>query len=527
MSATSALRPVPLAITQQMEGWLQTRLGFALLSLAAITPLLAVGFPPLPDLYGHLGRYVIQTDLVNRPELQPFYSHEWQLTANLGADLLVEALHPLLGLEAALRLVVIVTQLLAAAGILLASREVHGRITPFAIAALPLIYGLGFNYGFLNFSLSMALALPAYVLWRRLRRRHAGHLVHGWLAIAGMSVWVCHAYGWAFLGLLCGSKMLADVIADRPRPLTGARHILGACWALLLPVVPMILWRAESGGMDVIASSVMIKILGLVWTLRTRWVWLDAGSLVVLLALVYWAIRNREIRLDGGLGLASLICLAFFLILPRQLFGSMAADIRLMPYVLVAALLAIPTHPLGTKVLNGLTLLTLAFFAGRMTITTTAYLEYENEIEEVLPALAHMPRGSRVAFLSVAPCQMDWPFTVRDHLGGLALHRRSVFVNDQWQIKGTNALTVRYPAAGAFAHDPSQVVLPEGCEHRTFPHLSEALTRLPYKAFTHVWIVGAAQDTVRVPQQLERVSDAGTGALYIVRMPGQLPPQQP
>lgn len=523
MATASALRPMPLLAAQQEAGWLETRLAFAVLCLAAITPLLVVGFPPLPDLYGHLGRYVIQTDLANRPELQPFYSHAWQLTANLGADLLIQALYPLLGLEAALRLVVIATQLVAAAGILMASREVHARITPFAIAALPLIYGLPFNYGFLNFSLSMALALPAYVLWRRLRRRRAGILAHAWLASAGLVVWVCHAYGWAFLGLLCGSTMLAEVIAGRQRPLPAARQILGACWTLLLPLGPMIAWRADAGGMDITASSLMIKVLGLVWTLRTRWAWLDASSLFVLLALVYWAVRNRELRLDGGLGIASLLCLAFFLILPRQIFGSMAADIRLMPFVLITALLAIPVRPLRAKVLNGLTLLALAFFAGRMAITGAAYVQYENEIEDVVPALAHMPRGSRVAFLSVAPCRMDWPFSVRDHLGGLALHQRSVFVNDQWQVPAASLVKVHYPAAGAFAHDPSQVVLPEGCGHRTFPHLSEALARLPYDAFTHVWIVGAAPGGITVPQRLERVPDAGAGALYRVRRQDRSP----
>lgn len=508
------------------KSWLETRLAVALLCLAAITPLLAVEFPPLLDLYGHLGRFALQTELPDRPELQPYFSYEWQLSANLGADLLVEVQYPLLGLKAAIIGVVFATQLLGAAGILLISREVHGRITPFVIAAMPLIYGLPFNFGFLNFSLSMALALLAYSAWLRLRKKRSAMLAHGWLAIAGMAVWVCHAYGWAFLGLLCGSTSLAEVIAGRKRPVEAIFHILGACWVLLLPLGPMIIWRAETGGMNVIASSVMVKILGFVWALRSRWAWLDAPSLFLLVGLVYWAIRNKALTLDRGLAITSLLCLAFFLILPKQLFGSMAADIRLMPYVLMTALLAIPVRPIGAKVLHILTIFALAIFAGRMAITAAAYVQYEKEIKAVLPALQHMPKASRVAFLSVAPCRMTWPFPVFDHLGGVALYERSVFINDQWQVPGASPLTVHYEAAGAFAHDPSQVVLPEGCGHHTFPHLSEALARMPYDAFTHVWIVGADQPALAlVPQHLERIPDAGAGALFAVKAKKQELPE--
>mgnify|MGYP006170525127 CR=1 FL=1 len=89
----------PLGGVRHAFGWLDRWPVVLLICLAAIAPLLVVDFPPLVDLYGHLGRYAVQTDLANRPELQPFYSFQWQLVGNLGADLLVELLHSWLGLE--------------------------------------------------------------------------------------------------------------------------------------------------------------------------------------------------------------------------------------------------------------------------------------------------------------------------------------------------------------------------------------------------------------------------------------------
>ena len=80
----------------------------------ALIPLAAVDFPPLVDVFGHLGRYAIQTDLANRPELHPYFSYEWQLVGNLGVDLIVQFLTPLIGLEPAVKFSIALTQLAAA-----------------------------------------------------------------------------------------------------------------------------------------------------------------------------------------------------------------------------------------------------------------------------------------------------------------------------------------------------------------------------------------------------------------------------
>lgn len=498
-------------------GWQQAWATFLLLCLASITPLMVVDFPPLVDLYGHLGRYAVQTDLANRPEIQLYFSYEWQLIGNLGADLLVELLHGWLGLETAVRAVVILTQLLAAAGILLVSRALHGGITPFAIAALPLIYGLPFNYGFLNFSLSMALGMLAFAVWLRLRRMKSRFIPQIWLAFAGIVVWICHAYGWAFLGLLCGSTMLAETITGKERPLAALRQIIGECWTLLLPVGPIVFWRVDSGGMNILASSFMFKLMGLVSPFRTKWALLDVPSFFLVVALIYWSVRSRVVKLDMRPGIAALLCFACFLILPKQVFGSLSADLRLVPYVLITALLAIPTLALGRKQIRIFTLIALAFFASRTLTTAVAYAQYEKTVDAVLPALDAIPRGSRVAFFSVAPCKPTWNLPVLDHVAGFALARRSVFINDQWHVPGASPLIIHYAAAGDFAHDPAHLVLADGCDRDFYPSLSEVFARFPFDAFTHVWMVGELPASFEPPKQLKRIPHAGTGELYAVQ----------
>jgi hypothetical protein len=509
-----------LSHTPQAQGWLDRWPVVLLICLAAIAPLLVVDFPPLVDLYGHLGRYAVQTDLANRPALQPYYFYEWKLIGNLGADILVQLLHGVLGLEGSVRFVVILTQLLGAAGLLLVSREVHGRITPFAVAAIPLLYGYPFNYGFINYALSMALGMLAFVVWLRLHRSGRELAARLWLAAAGAAIWVCHTYGWAFLGLLTGSAMLCEVIAARRRPVDAVLRILAACWPLLLPVIPMVIWRAESSGAAISGWAYQFKINWMLSPLRTYWRDLDIGAAAAIGAVLVWAVFSKTVRFDRSIGLAALLCFLFFLVLPFRVFGSAFADMRLLPYAMAIALVAIAPVRHGSKVLMAASAIALALFAVCMTATSKAYIALDRQVQAAVPALDKMPMGARVAFFVVKPCRTRWAISPLDHLAGAALARRDAFVNDQWQQPGVNPMIVRYPAAEPFVRDPSHLVQREDCKHRTRPRLSQALAKLPLAAFTHVWIVGEYAEPVAVPSGLVPVPIEGKGLLYAVTPEG-------
>lgn len=525
-SSAIPLPPIePLGGLPKLQGVLDRWWAIALVCLIALAPLLVVGIAPLTDLYGHLGRHAVQTGLAERPGLQPYFSYEWKLIGNLGGDILVQLFYPLLGVEGAVRATVMVTQSLGVLGLVLVSREVHGRVTPFALAAIPLLYGFPFNYGFINYTLSMALALLAYVLWLRLRARGREGLAAVWLGVAGAAIWVAHTYGWAFLGLLAGSTMLAEVWAARTRPLHAVGRILAACWPLLLPIVPMVIWRAGSSGAAISGWAWQFKFVWGLSPLRTYWRDFDMGSLAVLVMLLGWALRARAVRFDRAVGIAALLCLVFFIALPFRVFGSAFADMRLLPYALALALVAIgtarPEHGRGqatrraARALLVAGALAIAFFGVRMATTTIAYRNLDRQVQAALPALDKVPMGARVAFFSVKPCRTRWALAPLDHLAGAAMARRDAFVNDQWQQPGVNPLKVSYPAAEPFVRDPSHLVVREDCkESRSRVRLSTALARLPRGAFTHIWIVGEVPKKLTPPPGFVEVPDAGSGRLY-------------
>jgi hypothetical protein len=142
--------------------WWQTRWFVLAAMLAACVPLLWPDIPPIVDLPGHMGRYRVQLDRGAHPWLTDWYQFRWSLIGNLGVDLLIEPLAPLIGLEPAVKLIILTIPALTVGGLLWIAREVHGRIPPTALFALPLAYGYPFHFGFVNFALSMAWALRGW-----------------------------------------------------------------------------------------------------------------------------------------------------------------------------------------------------------------------------------------------------------------------------------------------------------------------------------------------------------------------------
>ena len=490
-------------------------LGAVALVLATLLPVLLVNTPPLIDVLGHMGRYELQTRLGELPWLAQFYTFRWQVIGNLGADLLVQVLHPVLGPAGAAKFAVVLVPLLAATAILLLSRQVHGRITPFAIAALALVYGLPFTWGFLNFSLAMALALLAFVLWLRLGP--------GWRRAAlfvpiSLAVWLCHTFGWAFLGILCTAESLARG-AGTDQPAT--RRLLGAIrenLPLLAPLAPMLAWRSTAAGVGIDGwFDLAQKAQWLTSVLRLQAQAIDIASAGFLLLLVLVPAACGWVRVDRRIGLAAAIAFGAFLLLPKQIFGSVFADMRLAPYAAMLALLALREREAAGRSRALLMLVCIGFLGARLTLTAFVYREREDALETQLAALDSIPARARVAVLVEVPCQEEWALPWFSHIGSMALVRRHVFVNDQWANSSMNPLRVHFPAAGAYATDDKQLFFPEHCNRS--PTLKQALGALPVRAFTHVWVVGVAPSKIPARPDLERSWRRADAAIYRVVAP--------
>jgi hypothetical protein len=496
--------------------WWETQ-GFALiLVLVTALPLLAPEVPPLVDLPGHMGRYRVQIGLAESEALQRFYAFEWRLIGNLGIDLIVIPLEKIFGLELAVKLVVLAIPPLTAAGLLLIARVVHGTLPPTAALALPFAYSFPFHFGFINFCLAVALALLSFALWRWLAIRGRFKLRAAVYVPLSVLLWVVHTFGWGVLGILAYA---AEMVRHRDEGKSWLRSwYLAAfdCVPLILPLFLMVAWRSgQVGGRTIDWFNWDFKFRWFYMMLRDRWEVFDIACVALLSAVILFAASHRRIGFSRMLAVFAIFLGLVFLFLPRIVFGSAYADMRLIPYAFAMALLAIRFKPsFRTRTLQWIALASLAFFLVRIGATTIGFRLYDKVYDQELAALDHVPRGARLVSFTGITCRQPWAMSRLEHLPAMAIVRRDAFSNDQWTMVGAQLLTVRYPEGGRFVRDPSQMVTERQCRGEYWLSLDNSLKRLPRDGFDYIWLIRPPRHDPNLLEGLEPVWRTGSSVLY-------------
>jgi hypothetical protein len=486
--------------------------------LVSTVPLLWPDIPPLVDLPGHMGRYRVQMDLSHSAELQRFYGFDWALIGNLGVDLLVVPFAKLFGLELAVKIIVTSIPAMTVAGFLWVAREVHGRVPPTAFFALPFAYGHPFIFGFVNFALSMAFAFLAFALWLRLARFGRFRLRAALFVPISMLIWVTHTYGWGTLGLLAFS---AEAVRqhDKGRGFFAATFRSGIhCLALAPPLLLMVAWRTgHAGGVTTDWFNWKFKLLWVVTALRDRWRWFDSATLSLAGLLLLEALRHPKLEYSRNLAASALVLLAVFILLPRIVFGSAYADMRLVPYLFAVALIAIRYRPgANPRYVKMVAVAGLAFFLVRIGGNTLSFLHYDRVFDRELAALDHVPRGAPLVSFVGEPCGQPWGMTRLHHLPGIAIVRKNAFSNDQWVMAGAQLLRVRYREGWPFTQDPSQIVTLRRCRGESYRTVRQALEQFPRAAFDYVWMIAPPPYPPEAAAGLRPIWRSGRSVLYRV-----------
>lgn len=494
--------------------------GYAmLLVLLSVVPLLWPEVPPLVDLPGHMGRYRVQLDIATSEALQSFYNFEWQLIGNLGIDLLVIPLERIFGLELAVKLIVLSIPPLTVAGLLLIARVVHGRLPPTAALALPVAYSFPFHFGFVNFCLAIALAFLAFALWRWLAIKDRLWLRAIIFVPLSIVIWVAHTFGWGVLGVLAYA---AEMVRRRDKGQTWLKAWFKAgfdCLPLVPPMILMILWRSgQVGGVTTDWFNWKAKFRWFYMIFRDRWEVFDIASVGLLSAVIILAAFHRRIGFSRMLAVFAVFLTIVFLFLPRIVFGSAYADMRLAPYAFGMAVLAIRFQPgFREQTLRWIACASLAFFLVRTSATAVSLWLYDRDYDRELPALAHVPEGAKLASFVGTPCRQRWAMSRLEHLPGLAIVRRGAFSNDQWSMAGAQLLTVKYSAGGRFSRDPSQMVTEVQCRGEHWRSMDFTLRMLPRDAFDHVWLIRPPRHDPALTRGLVPIWRNGSSVLYRVR----------
>jgi hypothetical protein len=474
--------------------------------------------PPLVDLFGHLGRYRVQLDLESSAWLKQYYDFRWAPIGNLGVDLLVIPMSKLFGLELGVKLIVLSIPPMMTAGFLWVAREVHHRLPPTVTFALPFAFSHPFMFGFVNYALSMALALLAFGLWLRLARLHRTTLRALLFVPISFIVFFAHTFGWGMLGLLAFS---AEAVRQHDRGVgwlkSGFKAAAHAV-VMALPIFVILHWRGDvTGPLGRGWFLPKVKLEALVSVLRDRWLVFDVATLAVIVGVIVYAIFSKRLTLSRNLAFSALVLLLVFIVMPAMLFGSAFADMRLAPFMFAIAALAVrfrgaTDHALARK----LAIFGLAFLLVRTAGTTASMAIAANDQAAKLEALNHVPMGARVASITGRSCGLHWALRRNAHLGAMVIVRREGFSNDQWIIEGTNLLTLRYTEPGVFAADSSQIVRPNGCRVSGW-WINRALRLWPRDKFDYIWLIDPPPHDQKLLSGMRAVWRGPDSVLYQVR----------
>lgn len=504
---------------EERRWWEGRAFALALVLVSAI-PLILPEVPPLVDLPGHMARYRVELEIGQSAALQSFYSFHWSLIGNLGLDLLVIPLSKLIGLEAAVKLIVLSIPVMTTFGCLWIAREVHGKLPPTAAFALPFAYNYPFFFGFVNFALSMAFAFLAFGLWLRLARLGRLRTRAAVFILLAPLIWVTHTFGWGTLGVMAFSAELVRQY-DKGRNLAVSAFRSGIhCLSIAPPLLLMLAWRSGShvGGHTADWFNWEKKWDYLIMALRDRWELFDLISLGLIGLLLAVVLFHRRLEYSRNLLASALFLAAVYIFLPRIVFGSAYADMRLVPYMIAVAVVGIRLRPnAGKRLAQALAIAALAFFLVRTAATTTSVWLYDRDYDRELQALNHVPREARLYSAVGRSCEDVWAMSRMEHMPGLATVRRRAFSNDQWSMPGAQLLSVHYPSSNRrFIGDPSQMVTPERCAGEYWMPINYALANLPRDSFDYVWLIRPPAYDPRLTVGLKPIWRSGSSVLYAV-----------
>ena len=375
-------KPRPFAVARM------TKLVAGLL-LISVLLILAVDIPAMIDYTNHLARIHLLVD-ARTGQPNPFYVIQWGFYPNLALDLIVPEISRVTNPEMAMKLFVIVSQLLVVTGAIALERSVKGRHQFAGLAALLTLNAIPFAWGLLNFQFGVGVALWAIVAWTALTERdwRLRLAVHASCVVA---LFASHLFALGIYGLTIG---LFELSKER-RPSNFA--IMAAPPLVLLAFVPH---EAVGGTIDWLFA---LKLTWPIFLMNPFNLVLSAclaAPLAVALALLIYR-RALTLTRQGWWILAGFGTL--YLIFPRRLFDSAYADVRLLTalMLILPAFLNFETQSKSLRnfaitILAGVALVNLAF-------TTSIWLSYQRDYAEMKESFKLISLGSKILVAEAGP----------------------------------------------------------------------------------------------------------------------------
>ncbi|HET9715892.1 MAG TPA: hypothetical protein VFP60_06875 [Pseudolabrys sp.] len=495
------------------------RIVLAVLCLAALSPSLVVEIPAMADYPNHLARMFILSREAG-PHASPFYEVDWELYPNLAMDLLVPQIAKAMSVEHAMRLFLLVSQLLIITGAMALERSVKGQTSLGGFAALAFLYSLPFAWGFVNFEFGLGLALwcIAAALALQEKRWSLRLAVH---TASTLVLFMAHFFALGVYGFTIGVHELwrARSRADALPELGGRLLLLGAPTLLLLALM------VSSGG--------SIGGKGTDWLFAYKPLWLfrimsgfsqtlSAICVVSLVAGIYLLARNGALRFAASGPWLAVGFVLLYILMPSRLFDTSFVDLR----IIVAAALIMPAF-LNVKFSAREWRLAFAIGAVLITLSNIAlvlavWLPYRAVYADMIESFGRIKKGSTV-LIGHSGAGNDPPFNDLTeypiyNAPVLAVHFADAFVPNLFTAPGKQPVKPRpnYAALDIPYGGPVPVAILSSIAEGTAPAATPRFIRDWPREFDYLYLLGPRISNP-LPKLLEEIQSSQRFVLYRVR----------
>ncbi|QJE72192.1 hypothetical protein HHL28_02930 [Aerophototrophica crusticola] len=413
-------------------------------------PVLLVETPPLFDYANHLARVHVLANWEGVPAFQENFTRDALLLPNVLSDLVLLALEPAMGIEAAGKVLL----LLILGGIVTGGAAlgwaIAGRLSPWPLLVAGLAYHEMFIWGFLNYELGLALLLWGLAAWVWLERRtRAGQLLSG-VAFA-LLVFFAHLVAFGLFAVGIAILELCRAWRERQR---GFGPVLGRLVVSALifgPPLAIFLSRSPAGGLPMAFAWDMTlwgKLSPFTRVLSTGDTAADYATLAGLALLALLGIVTGRVRASGALLLAAGTYALLVIALPYTAMGSFFLDARIAIAVFLLLAVALVPRPdvAGGKVAVIASVGLLALLGARSALVLEDWRAQERSYDRVLESVAKLPEGAVVVPAFGRYFEMPgwistrglWP--THEHTAAYAAIRRDAAVTNIFARKGQNPL---------------------------------------------------------------------------------------
>ena len=366
-------------------------------------PFLVVDHLPFIDVPNHIARLLIRDDIRAGGSLGTYYSWEWRIIPNMALEILSAPFAGRMDPEAVVIGLYVAGVVALCAGAFWIDRSLNGPHWGVSLLTGVIIFNGALRFGFTNYFLGLAVAVPLFAAWVHFRPR-LGIASLLLFAFAGLGLMHMHLYAYGLYALCVVGYEIGLLFEERPRlqfgNFRGRLPLLGVGVMLAVPGV-LLLAGPMRGSAGIVAwSGFGSKLRALVSPIYFNQPVVEGGLLLLLGAAMVAGLVTRTLRVHARMMPVLVLLGLAFLAMPVMLFGSYHADYRLLSgaaFFVIGAVRFVPGTRTVLRVGVAVAVLGLLVRVGSI---TAEWILVQPVLREQIASMAPVPPGARVLLIT-------------------------------------------------------------------------------------------------------------------------------